>query len=144
MKKHSFCSLVFAVYVLCLPVFSRGAQPVDRFESGRRFYLQSSFDRAVDEFTIAIKEDPKAARLYLYRAIAYYNKTEFQKALSDLDIACSLKKDYALAFYNRAVVYYSLQDYSHSWQDVHKAAELGFKPDPVFFEQLKEDSGRQQ
>gem|GEM_PF-3748376 len=117
-----------------------GNESYDRAES---FYAQSRFDEAIAELTDSLAYDPYDSRAYFLRANAYYNKADFTHALEDLDAGLSLMPECAQAYYNRAVVYYSSQEYDRAWEDVLRASSMGYVLDPIFIEQLKEDSGRE-
>lgn len=116
----------------------------DDFDRAEQLYAHSRFDEAIEILTKAQRNDPRDARILFLRARAYYSKADFIRALADLDAGLVLSPDDVQARYNRAVVHYSVQDYDRAWDDVSRAISSGYRPDPVFFEQLKEDSGRQE
>ncbi len=140
--------LVFALRLSLVLIFAWNpcvlCETDDLMSLGRKAYYACEFDRAVEYFTAAIEDSPDMPDAYLRRALAFYGKTDFRRALSDLNVVCGLEKNNALAFYNRAVVHYSMQDYDRSWEDAIRARDLGYNLDPVFFEQLKEDSCRRE
>jgi tetratricopeptide (TPR) repeat protein len=146
MKPYSLvtmtCVIVSAI-IFDVTAFER-VSGNDSLDKGEAFYEHSRFDEAVAALSYAIEKDPKAARAFFLRASAYYNKCDFGQAIADFDAGLALSPDNSQAYYNRAVVYYSMQDYDRAWQDAYRASSLGYRLDPVFFEQLKEDSGRQQ
>ncbi len=120
------------------------ASAQDSLSQAESLYMRSRFDEAIAVSNEAVRKDPHDARAYFLRANAHYNKQDFDAALSDLDTGLSLMPEHAQGYYNRAVVYYVILDYDRAWDDARRASDLGYRLDPVFFEQLKEDSGRQQ
>jgi tetratricopeptide (TPR) repeat protein len=137
------------LFIMCVSLISLDAgfawaNDNSHFAKGKGLYERSKFDQAVRELSHAITDNSQDSGAYLYRANAYFNRCDFNKSISDLTAAINLRPGFALAYYNRAVVYYSMQEYSQAWEDVYKAKKLGYRLDPVFFEQLKEDSGRDQ
>ncbi|HQQ07031.1 MAG TPA: tetratricopeptide repeat protein [Candidatus Omnitrophota bacterium] len=136
----SVCILLF------LPAAPCPAQPSaqDSLAQAESLYMRSRFDQAVAVLNAAVEKDPHDAKAFFLRADAHYNKQDFGAALSDLDTGLSLMPGHAQGYYNRAVVHYVMLDYDRAWDDARRASALGYRLDPVFFEQLKEDSGRQQ
>jgi len=113
-----------------------------KLDTARLLYAHSRFDEAINVLTAILENEPDNATAYFLRARALYNKANFLAALRDLNSGLAICPGFAQGYYNRAVVYYCMLDYDRSWQDAMRAAQLGYTLDPVFFEQLKEDSGR--
>ena len=56
---------------------------------------RASYDKAIADFTEAIRLDPKDADAYCNRARAYYSKGEYDKAIADYSEAIRLNPKYA-------------------------------------------------
>ena len=62
-------------------------------------------DKAIADFTEAIRLDPKSAQAYANRALAYVEKSEYDKAITDLTEVIRLNPKGALAFWGRGMAY---------------------------------------
>lgn len=138
-----YLSVCILLFLFASPCNAQGSDQ-DTLSQAESLYMRSRFDDAIAVLNEAVRKDPHDAKAYFLRANAHYNKQDFGAALSDLDTGLSLMPEHAQGYYNRAVVYYVMLDYDRAWDDARRASALGYRLDPVFFEQLKEDSGRQQ
>jgi len=113
--------------------YNRG---VARFEKGEN-------DRALSDFTKAIKMNPRFAMAYYYRAMAYSRKKEYDQVIADYTEAIEIDPPrFAVAYAERALIYYVKKEYGKAWEDVHKAESLGQEVRPQFLKTLRETSGR--
>ncbi len=80
--------------------------------------------RKIEICTQIIELDPKDAKAFCNRGVAYDNLSEYQKAIKDYDQAIALKPQYAEAFYNRGVAYNSLGEYQKAIEDYDQAIVL--------------------
>ncbi len=62
------------------------------------------FQRAIDDYTEAIRLDSQLAQAYLHRSRAYHQIEQFEHALEDLDEVLELTPDSAEAFHHRGLV----------------------------------------
>ena len=109
---------------------------------GNAYSDRGDYDRAISDYTQAIKIDPNCALAYYNRGNSYKDKGDFDQAVRDYNKAIEIKPDYAIAYHNRAVVYFYKQEYDKSWYNVYKAEAFGYKFHPGFLEGLREESGR--
>jgi len=100
--------------------------PKTHFNSGKTNYDKKDYDKAIVNFTEAIRLDPNYAEAYSYRAGAYYGKKDYDKAIADYTELIRLKPD-ASSYSNRAGAYYLKKDYDKAIADYTEAARL--KPD---------------
>ena len=77
------------------------------------------------------------------RGIAHYRRGQFDLAIADFSKALEINPKFAEASNNRGIAYYFKKEYGKSWKDVRKAQELGFEINPIFLEDLRKASGRQ-
>jgi tetratricopeptide (TPR) repeat protein len=95
---------------------------------GLDFYKKSDYDRAIKEYTDAIKLDSNNdfanASAYYYRGLAYYHKYEYNEAIRDLNRAILLNPTKATAYYYRGVVYYHKNEYDNAIRDFNEAIFL--------------------
>src|SRR5262249_4612520 len=64
------------------------------------------YDKAIADFSEAIRLDPKDALAYHRRGLVWYEKKEYSKSITDYSEAIRLDPKNALAYYNRGVSYW--------------------------------------
>jgi tetratricopeptide (TPR) repeat protein len=135
--------LCFGVFILLVVgCVARSHPSIDAktyFNLGLTNYDKGEYDRAIHNYTEAIKINPKYAMCFNSRGNAYFMKGQYDKAISDYDKAIKINSNYAAAFYNRGMVYYKKGLYEEAWDDVMEAQFLGSSIDPNFIESLCED-----
>jgi len=82
------------------------------------------YDRAIGDYTQAIRLEPNNAQAYLGRGIAYSNKGDFDRAIADNNEAIRLDPNYADAYYNRGTTYSNKNDYDRAIADYTQAIRL--------------------
>ena len=87
--------------------------------------------------------NPRYAKAYNNRGIAFERKDEYDLAISDYKKATEINPNYAEAYYNRAMAHFDKKDYNKSWENVKKAQDLGYQINPEFLEELRKASGRE-
>ena len=83
------------------------------------------------------QDEPKDAKFYIDRGIAYGEKNQYDQAIADFTKALEIDPKSADAYYNRAIAYYLTKEYNNSWKDVQKAQDLGYKIPSNFLENLR-------
>ena len=73
------------------------------FNRGKKYRERRDLDRAIADFTAAIKLDPKNQIVYAYRCNARYTKGEINGAISDCTSAIALDPRDAASYYNRGL-----------------------------------------
>ncbi len=95
-------------------------------------------DRALSDFTKAIKKNPRYGMAYYYRAMAYSRKKEYDQVIADYTKAIEIDTQrFAVAYAERALIYYVKKEYDKAWEDVHKAQSLGVEVRPGFLKALR-------
>ena len=97
------------------------------YNCGNAYFIQSDFDRAIQDYSETIKLNPHFADAYNNRGNAYGNKGNFEQAIKDYSKAIELKPDLAEAYYNRGVAYGIKGELDRAIQDFNEAIER--KPD---------------
>jgi len=84
---------------------------------GNAYNDKNDYDRAIADFSEAIRLDPKYAFPYDGRGKAYYGKNDLDHAIADFSQAIRLDPKYASPYNDRANVYYDRKDYDRAIAD---------------------------
>jgi len=115
----------------------------DYYNRGIARSKKGETDRAISDFTKAIKKNPRFANAYYYRGLMYLRKKgDYDQVISDYTKAIEINPRLAVAYAERALIYYVKKEYDKAWEDVHKAESLGQEVRPEFLKPLREASGR--
>jgi tetratricopeptide (TPR) repeat protein len=96
----------------------------DYFNSGYANYQKGDSDRAIADYTQAIRIDPNLAIAYCNRGLAYYKKGMYDQAIVDYNQALWLDPNDALAYDNRGAAYHGKGDYDRAIADYNQAIQL--------------------
>ncbi len=84
-------------------------------------------DRAIEDYTQAIRINQKYTIAYNNRGLAYYKKGYDDRAIGDYSQALRIDPNYADAYDNRGIVYDHKGDYDRAIQDYNQAIRLNPK-----------------
>ncbi len=87
-------------------------------------YYKGDVDRAIAEYSIAIKVDPARIESYVRRGQARMQKGEYDRALADFDRALTIDPDLAAAHLNRGIVLAARGDHDAAIVDFERAHGL--------------------
>jgi len=87
-------------------------------------YLENDYDRAIAEFTEAIKINLEFAKAYFYRAVAYSKKGKCQLAIKNYTKAIEINPEFYKAYNNRGLVFMDKGDPDRAIEDFSKAIEI--------------------
>jgi tetratricopeptide (TPR) repeat protein len=134
--------LIYAI--ICMVLFIPGAncygdkgKAEEFFEQGKKYSTAENADKAIDYYNKAIKIDPKLAKAYNNRGIAYIRKKEYYLAIADFNKAIKLDPNDGKPYNNRAIVYSYLGEIDKARQDLYKAKSLGIAVNPDFLKNLE-------
>jgi tetratricopeptide (TPR) repeat protein len=98
---------------------------------GDAYYEKKDYNRAIAEYTEAIKLDPSNAFYFNIRGDAYYLKEDYDRAIADYTEAIRLEPDNAFYFNIRGDAYYQKNDYDRAIADYTEAIKL--EPDNAWY-----------
>src|SRR6202008_504128 len=82
------------------------------------------YDKAIADYTEAIRLKPDYADAHYNRGNAYYYLQQYDKAVADYSEVIRLKPDYADAYYSRGLAYYGLKQHDKAIADYTEAIML--------------------
>ena len=77
---------------------------------GLIFYDQDNYDRAIPEFSQALKIDPKYDEAYYYRGRSFFLKKDYKSAIPDFTASTKLDPKYAPTWFYRGLSYERLDN----------------------------------
>lgn len=89
-----------------------------------RAYLSADFDRAIAEYSIAIKVDPKRTEIYIKRGQAWSQKGDYDRAIADFERAMKLDSTLSLAYLHRGIVLAARGEHEAAVADFGRAEAL--------------------
>jgi tetratricopeptide (TPR) repeat protein len=88
------------------------------------FGARGETDRAIEDFTAALRYDPKFAKAYDNRGIAYISKGMADQAFADFSKAIELDSDYYDAYNNRGIIFGFYNEFDKAVADFSQAIAL--------------------
>ena len=120
----SFYGTVFSVYGF--DVYA--AQPADiYFEQGISCYERGELDKAIENYSEAIRLAPENADAFNNRGVAWDDKGEYDKAIADYSEAIRLDPKGADAYNNRGIAWKNIGDGDKANADFAEAKRLRTK-----------------
>ena len=93
---------------------------------GDAYANKGDYDKAIADYTEAIRLKPDYAYAYYGRGKAYAEKGDLDKAIADYTVAVRLKPDFAAAYYNRGLAYDRKGEKRKAEVDLAEAKRLGY------------------
>ncbi len=94
------------------------------FQSGKALAGKGEHERAVAEFTEAVRLDGSNGEVFFWRASSYEKLGRYQSAIDDYNKMITLRYNLSTAFFNRGTDYYFLKKYEASVSDITAAIGL--------------------
>jgi tetratricopeptide (TPR) repeat protein len=91
---------------------------------GRRHYEAGQLDRAVADYTEAIRLDPGNVTVLSRRSLAYHDQGDPDRAVADASEAIRLDPTYGSAYTNRGLAYHAKGDLARAVADATEAMRL--------------------
>jgi tetratricopeptide (TPR) repeat protein len=109
---------------LCITPVSSNEASYEATNRGDARKNQGEWDRAIEEYTAALREDPNNVIAYYGRGKAYRGKGDNDRAIADYTQAIRLDPNYVNAYIGRGVAYYYKQDNNRAIADYTQAIRL--------------------
>ena len=94
------------------------------YQMGNEYYERGDYDRAIENYNMAILLNPVFSEAYFNRALAYYQLKNFDKSVSDYSKAAELDPHNPFIYNNKGDAHYRKQDYNNAIKDYDKAIQL--------------------
>ena len=98
-----------------------------RIGRGHAYWNEGEFDKAISNYTEAIRLDPKAAKAYVGRGEAHWSKGNFDCAIADCTEAIRLNPRDTAAYDGRGMAFARKQEFDKAIADCTEAIRL----DPI-------------
>jgi tetratricopeptide (TPR) repeat protein len=129
------CLVLFVSVVNC---YGAKGKAEEFFEQGKKYSSVENVDQAIDNYSKAINSNPKLAKAYNNRGIAYIWKKQYDLAIADFSKAIEFDPQNGKAYNNRAIVYAYQGETDKARQDLQKAQSLGIAVNPDFLKKIEE------
>jgi tetratricopeptide (TPR) repeat protein len=87
-------------------------------------YYSGDFDRAIAEYSIAIKVEPTRLECYVKRGLSWMQKGEYDRAIADFNRVLKIDIDHSAAYLNRGIVLAARGDHLAAIDDYESALHL--------------------
>jgi tetratricopeptide (TPR) repeat protein len=106
--------------------FLERLEPARKYlEKGEACYNKGEYDKAIAEYTSALKQNPKYIKAYIGRSDTYQKKGEADNAIADCNKAIKLAPNNSDAYLTRAEAYFRLKkDHTQAFWDFDKSISL--------------------
>ena len=119
--------VVFALGLGVVGVLYRPLLARYHYSRGYTWNQQREFDKAIAEYSTAIRLDPGYADAYFGRGFAWNEKKQLDKAIADYTEVIRLQPKNAHAYDNRGSVHHTKKDYDMAIADYNKAIRIDHK-----------------
>jgi len=108
---------------------------------GMAYFAMGQHQRALKDFSSAIKYDPEDDRGYANRGLCYRVLKKFRRALADFNQALKINPGRPDNYFGRAQTCYDMQKYEQAMEDCEKALSIqsGYQPAREMIKTLQSD-----
>ncbi len=103
------------------------------YHKGNNLFESGDYDKAIENYNMAIILNPTFSEAYFNRGLSYYNLKNFDKSISDYTKATELDPKNPVIFNNRGDAYYRKQDFQNAIVDYDKALAINKKYLKAFY-----------
>lgn len=94
------------------------------YQMGNDFYEKGDYDKATENYNMAILLNPVFSEAYFNRALSYYQLKNFDKSIADYTKSMELDPQNPIIYNNRGDAFYRKQDFQSAVKDYDKAITL--------------------
>ncbi|MBN1170390.1 AAA family ATPase [Candidatus Micrarchaeota archaeon] len=94
------------------------------YQMGNDYYEKGDYDRAIENYNMAILLNPVFSEAYFNRALSYYQLKNFDKSIADYTKSMELDPQNPIIYNNRGDAFYRKQDFQSAVKDYDKAITL--------------------
>lgn len=145
-RVHPFRKLCFRTLIpwlllagLCGAALSQTAQTTmpttaeEYFKRGNDYRNKNDLEKAIADYTEAVKLDPQLAKAFLNRAVVHFHLKDYDAAIADSTQAIKINPQYAEAYHNRGTAYGSKGRYTEALADIDQAIKINSQMAEVHF-----------
>ncbi len=106
---------------------ARKPSPTDAktyYQGGNDYYEKGDYDKAIENYNMAILLNPVFSEAYFNRALSYYQLKNFDKSVADYTKSMELDPQNPIIYNNRGDAFYRKQDFQSAIKDYDKAISL--------------------
>jgi SpoVK/Ycf46/Vps4 family AAA+-type ATPase len=103
------------------------ANPTDAktyYQMGNDYYEKGDYDKAIENYNMAILLSSVFSEAYFNRALSYYQLKNFDKSIADYSKSMELDPQNPIIYNNRGDAFYRKQDFQSAVKDYDKAISL--------------------
>ncbi|MBU0591147.1 AAA family ATPase [Candidatus Micrarchaeota archaeon] len=107
----------------------RKSNPTDAktyYQMGNDYYEKGDYDKAIENYNMAILLNPVFSEAYFNRALSYYQLKNFDKSIADYTKSMELDPQNPIIYNNRGDAFYRKQDFQSAVKDYDRA--ISFNP----------------
>ena len=105
----------------------------DYFKRGNDYRNKNDYEKAIADYTEALRLNPQLAKAFLNRALAHFNLKDFDTAIADNTQAIKINPRYAEAYHNRGTAYARQGNYDAGLADINRAIKLNPRLAEAYF-----------
>jgi|WetSurMetagenome_2_1015567.scaffolds.fasta_scaffold119271_1 transitional endoplasmic reticulum ATPase len=94
------------------------------YQQGNDYYEKGDYDKAIENYNMAILLNPVFSEAYFNRALSYYQLKNFDKSIADYTKSMELDPQNPIIYNNRGDAFYRKQDFQSAVKDYDKAIQL--------------------
>lgn len=103
------------------------------YHKGNQLFEKGEYDKAIENYNMAIILNPTFSEAYFNRGLCYYNLKKFEKSIEDYSKSAELDPKNPVIYNNRGDAYYRKQDFANAIVDYDKALGLNKKYLKAFY-----------
>jgi uncharacterized protein (TIGR02145 family) len=126
-KGYLISFAVVVVIIIAYIIIKKEPNDKTYFDSGNAHYRNKDYDKAIEDYTAAIKIKSGDPVYFNRRGNAYYGKKDYDKAIEDYTAAIKIKSNNPVYFCNRGDALFNKKDYRNAIVDY--TAAINLKPD---------------